>query len=63
MGIQFSDRIVNIVHNYVVHKLIALDGIMYYGTISGSLERIFNGYGGYKFYKNTLDKAGRFFTR
>lgn len=58
MVIQISDRIVNIVHYYVVHKLIAIEGIMYSGTISGSLERIFNGFGSYKPYKQTLNKAG-----
>lgn len=58
MVIQISDRIVNIVHYYVVHRLIAMDGIMYFGTITGSLERIFTGYSGQKPYKKTLDKAG-----
>jgi death-on-curing family protein len=58
MGIQISDRIVNIVHTYVVHKLIAVEGVMYSGTISGSLERIFNGFRGYQSYQNTLEKGG-----
>jgi death-on-curing family protein len=40
------------------HKLVAVDGVMYYGTISGSLERIFHGYSGQKLYHNTIEKAG-----
>ncbi len=58
MPIQISPRIVEIVHNYVVRRLVAVEGVMYSGTISGSLDRIFHGFGGKKQYRTTLDKAG-----
>jgi death-on-curing family protein len=58
MPIQISSRIVEIVHNYVVRRLVALEGIMYLGTISGSLDRIFHGFGNGTTYHKTLDKAG-----
>lgn len=58
MPIQFSDKMVLIVHNYVVNRLVAIKGIMYSGTIQGSLERIFNGYCGHTQYNNVLEKAG-----
>ena len=58
MVIRISERMVDIVHSYVVQKLVAIEGIMYSGTISGPLDRIFNGFGGYCLYSHTLDKAG-----
>jgi death-on-curing family protein len=58
MPIQISERIVDIVHNYVVHRLVAVEGIMYFGTVSGSLERIFYGFHGQIEYKGVLEQAG-----
>ena len=58
MVIRINERIVNIIHSYVVLRLVAVEGVMYSGTISGPLERIFNGFGGYCLYSHTLDKAG-----
>ena len=58
MVIRINEEIVNIVHNYVVRRLVAVEGIIYSGTISGPLDRIFNGaFGGQK-YQHVLDKAG-----
>jgi death-on-curing protein len=58
MVIQVTEEIINVVHNYVVHRLVALDGFVYSGTISGPIERIFNEqYGGQK-YPSLIEKAG-----
>jgi death-on-curing family protein len=58
MVIQVTEEIINVVHNYVVRKLVALEGIVYSGTISGPIERIFNEqYGGQK-YVSVIEKAG-----
>jgi death-on-curing family protein len=58
MVIRINETIVNIVHNYVVRRLIALEGIVYSGTISGPLERIFSGSFGRHAYFGVCDRAG-----
>jgi death on curing protein len=58
MVIRINEQIVNVIHNYVVRRLVAVDGIIYSGTISGPLERVFGRtFGGQK-YHHVLDKAG-----
>src|SRR4030043_1030151 len=58
MVIQVTEEIINVVHNYVVSKLVALEGFVYSGTISGPIQRIFNEqYSGQK-YPSVIEKAG-----
>jgi death-on-curing family protein len=56
--IQINEEILKIVHKYVVTKLIANEGIVYSGTISGSIIKVFaRVYGGER-YKGIHQKAG-----
>jgi death-on-curing family protein len=58
MVIRINEEIIIIVHDYVVHKLIADEGIIYFGTISEIVDKVFyRKYGGQK-YGDTQDKAG-----
>ena len=58
MVIGINERIVNIVHNYVVRKLVAVDGVLFSATISGPISRIFSATYGEQKYVGVLDKAG-----
>jgi death-on-curing family protein len=58
MVIQVTEEIINVVHNYVVRKLVALEGVVYSGTISGPIERIFSEKYGGKKYPSLMEKAG-----
>lgn len=39
--VQINEEIINIVHNYVVKKLVADKGITYSGTITGCIQKVF----------------------
>lgn len=58
MVIKVNEEIITIIHNYVVRRLVAVEGIVYSGTISGPIERIFNRYYGAQKYLTTEEKAG-----
>lgn len=58
MVIKVNEEIINIIHNYVVRRLVAIDGIVYSGTISGTVERVFNSSFGAQKYKTVKEKAG-----
>ena len=58
MVIRVNEEIINIIHNYVVRRLVAVEGIIYSGTISGPIDRIFNGSFGTRKYLTTEEKAG-----
>lgn len=58
MIIGINEEIVNIVHNYVVRRLIAFEGIVYSGTISGPLDRIFTDPFDERKYVSIKEKAG-----
>jgi len=57
MVVAINERIVIIVHNYVVRKLIAVDGVLFPATISGPINRIFSQVYGEK-YVGVKEKAG-----
>lgn len=57
MVILINEEIISIVHNYVVRKLVAVEGIVYSGTISGPIERVFAETYGQK-YPTIREKAG-----
>ncbi len=57
MVIAINERIVVIVHNYVVRKLVAVDGVLFPATISGPINRIFSKTYGEK-YVGAKEKAG-----
>jgi death-on-curing family protein len=58
MVIGINEKIVNITHNYVVHKLVAVEGVLYSGTISGPINRIFSPTYGEPKYEGVKEKAG-----
>ena len=57
MVIAINERIVIIVHNYVISKLIAVEGILFPGMIAGPINRIFSPTYGQK-YTGVKEKAG-----
>jgi hypothetical protein len=49
MLIQINEELINIIHYYVVTKLMAAEGMVYSGTISGCIDKTFSTlYGGEK---------------
>lgn len=58
MVIRVNEEIINIIHNYVVRRLIAVEGVVYSGTISGPIDRIFNGTYEEPKYRTMQEKAG-----
>lgn len=57
MVIWINDKIIAIVHNYVVRKLVAVDGVLFPATITGPIDRIFSSTYGKK-YSGVKEKAG-----
>ena len=58
MVIRVNEEIIKIVHNYVVRRLVAVEGTVYSGTISGPIERIFDETYGVEKYRTIDEKAG-----
>jgi death-on-curing family protein len=58
MLIPINEELIDIVHHYVVTKLIADEGIVYSGTISGCIDKAFSPLYGQKRYENLEEKAG-----
>jgi len=58
MLIPINKELIEIVHCYVVDKLVANEGIIYSGTIGGCVERTFTRIYGQKRYQSIEEKAG-----
>jgi death-on-curing family protein len=58
MLITINEELINIIHYYVVTKLMAWEGIVYSGTITGCVNKVFSDVYGEKKYKRIEDKAG-----
>lgn len=58
MLIQISEELINIIHYYVVTKLMADEGVVYSGTITGCIEKVFSKLYGQKRYEGVEDRAG-----
>jgi hypothetical protein len=58
MLLRINEKIVDIVHDYVIRRLVAAKGVVYSGTITGPLDRIFNGTFGRQSHITLFDKAG-----
>jgi death-on-curing family protein len=58
MLIQINEELINIIHYYVVTKLMADEGMVYSGTISGCIDKTFSTLYGERRYEGLEDKAG-----
>jgi death-on-curing protein len=58
MLIEITEELINIIHHYVVTKLTADEGIVYSGTITGTVHKVFSTVYGEKKYESIYDKAG-----
>jgi death-on-curing protein len=58
MLIEFNEELINIIHNYVVTRLTANEGIVYSGTVSGCIRKVFTAIYGEKKYGSLHEKAG-----
>jgi death-on-curing protein len=58
MLIQINEELINIIHYYVVTKLTAEEGVIYSGTITGCVNKVFSALYGEKGYKGIEDRAG-----
>jgi len=58
MFIPLSRAIIIIIHNYVVAKLIAVNGVNYEGMIQGSIDRAHTKIHGKEMFPDVRDKAG-----
>jgi len=58
MLIPINEELINIIHYYVVTKLIADEGIVYSGTITGCVDKVFSEIYKEKMYHGIEDKAG-----
>jgi len=58
MFIPLGRNTILIIHNYVVTRLVAVDGVNYEGMIQGSIERSQTEVFGEKYFPDICDKAG-----
>lgn len=58
MLILINEELINIIHYYVVTRLIADEGIVYSGTITGCIDKVFSEIYGEKRYTGIEDRAG-----
>jgi len=58
MLVPINEELINIIHYYVVTKLIAYEGVVYSGTITGCVNKVFSEIYGEKQYKGIEDRAG-----
>jgi death-on-curing family protein len=58
MLIPINEELINIIHYYVVTKLVADEGIIYSGTITGCVDKVFTTLYGQKRYERIEDRAG-----
>jgi death-on-curing protein len=58
MLIPINEELINIIHYYVVTKLMAEEGVMYSGTIRGCVDKVFSALYGEKKYTGIEDRAG-----
>jgi death-on-curing family protein len=58
MLITINEGLINIIHYYVVTKLAADEGIVYSGTITGCVDKVFSPLYGQKMYMEVEEKAG-----
>jgi death-on-curing protein len=58
MLIQINEELIEIVHYYVVTRLIADEGIVYSGTITGCVDKVFSEIYNEKMYHGVEDRAG-----
>lgn len=58
MLILINEELINIIHHYVVAKLTADEGIVYSGTITGCIDKVFSEIYGIKRYEGIEDRAG-----
>ena len=58
MLIQINEELINIIHHYVVTKLTADEGVIYSGTITGCIDKVFSELYGERKYEGIEDRAG-----
>jgi death-on-curing family protein len=58
MLIPINEELIKIIHYYVVTRLVADEGIIYSGTITGCVDKVFTVLYGQKRYESIEDKAG-----
>jgi death-on-curing family protein len=58
MLIPINEALINIIHYYVVTKLMAEEGVVYSGTITGCVDKVFSTLYGEIRYKEIEDRAG-----